>query len=137
MSHSPQQILLVEDDSADADLIQRSLKGHNSQLEIVWINDGSEALTYLLSMLKTGQPLPALVIMDLKMPTLSGSEMLAEIKSVPQLANLPVAVLSSSPLEEDMTRIRELGVDEFFIKPVGWIELREEMGHILDRWQLR
>jgi len=130
-------ILLVEDDYTDADLIQRCLKWNNPNLNIQWLDDGTEALAWLKKRLANEQPLPDLVIMDIKMPKRRGSDVLADIKDTEGLTELPVVILSSSPLEEDLTRIRQLGVDEYFVKPVDLDELRNVGKLILDRWSLR
>jgi CheY-like chemotaxis protein len=133
--HSP-HILLVEDDYTDADLIQRCLRWSNRRLHINWVDDGIEALDYLRHCLQESLPLPDLMIMDLKMPKRSGSEILSDIRALPGLDQLPIAILSSSPLEEDLSRIRALGVDEFFIKPIDLSDLRETIHRILARWDL-
>ena len=136
MSQTSPHILLVEDDYTDADLIQRCLKWNNPILYIQWVDDGTEALSYLKAQVAQAQPLPDLLIMDLKMPKRDGSDILADIKQVSALESMPIAILSSSPLEEDLTRIRQLGVDEYYVKPIELVELREVTRIILNRWRL-
>lgn len=136
MSQPPIHILLVEDDYTDADLIQRSLKWNNSTLEIQWLDDSSNLMPHLHACQRGESPLPDLLIMDIKMPKQSGCDLLQELRSSPPLDTLPIAVLSSSAMDEDLTRMRKLGVDEYFIKPVELQELRKTIQRILTRWGL-
>jgi len=70
------------------------------------------------------------------MPKLGGGEVLAELKELPHLAELPIALMSSSPLPSDLRKVRSLGVDDYFVKPVALIDLRQTAREILMRWQL-
>mgnify|MGYP006268716821 CR=1 FL=1 len=136
MPVSNPHILLVEDDFTDAELIQRSLHWHNPELNIRWIDDSDEALRHLMACERGEALLPQLMIMDLKMPKRSGSDLLAELAELTLWPTLTVVVLSSSPLEEDLTRIRSLGVEEYYVKPMELHELRLTAQQILTRWGL-
>ena len=114
-------LLLVDDDPDDIFLLQRALKKANLALPDRVVTNGEEAIHYL-----SGQgafadrdafPMPCAVFLDLKMPFVSGFEVLEWIRSKPQLASIPVFVLTGSSMERDRQRALELGAKEYLIKP--------------------
>jgi two-component system response regulator len=123
MNYLSDVILLVEDSNSDAELTIRSLKKDRMANEIVWVKDGDEALDFLYSRglfadRKTG--IPRLILLDLKLPKVSGLEVLQLIKSDPKLKSIPVTVLSSSELDPDIRRCYELGVNSYIVKPLNF-----------------
>ena len=114
-------ILLVEDNSKDAELTMEALLENNFANEIVWVRDGVEALEYLT---QNGQyanrkpGLPVVVLLDLKMPRMDGIEVLGKIRENPDLNSLPVVMLTSSRQEEDLVKSYNLGVNAYVVKPV-------------------
>lgn len=111
-------ILLVEDDLNDVLFIKRALKNGHIDLEVRHAHDGQEAIKYLSLSIerKEHYPMPCLVISDIKMPKVDGFGTLQWIRSHPQLAHLPVVMLSSSDRSEDVTRAAELGATHYVIK---------------------
>jgi len=114
-------VLLVEDDSVDFELTALMLKHHGFPHALVMVGDGIEALEYLTG---TGahagrDPLqrPALVLMDVNMPRMSGFETLKKIRANPALADLPVAFLTSSRSPKDNERAAGLGAKAYLGKP--------------------
>lgn len=118
------EILLVEDSLSDVELAQFAFKEIGCNLPIVVARDGAEALDYLLASgrYKDRDPsvTPLLVLLDLKLPKISGLEVLKRIRSHPKLKSLIVIVLSSSDEESDKIEAERLGINFYFCKPVDF-----------------
>lgn len=108
-------ILLVEDDPGDVVIAQEALRAGHLASDLTVVRDGVDALARL-----RGGQLPDLVLLDLNLPRMSGHEVLAEIKSDPRLRRLPVVVLSTSTIAEDVRRSYELGASVHVAKPVDF-----------------
>ena len=121
MSASITHVLLVEDDPHDAFFLKRALQKVRPELPLHIVTDGEQALHYLQGHDKyanrTTYPLPSIILLDLKLPYFNGFEVLQEIRKLPNLAMLPVFVLTSSPEERDRQRALELGALGYFVKP--------------------
>ena len=118
-------ILLVEDNLNDLDLALRALAKTNLANEVITLRDGEEALDYLRCQGRFAQRSrgnPAVVLLDLKLPKLSGIEVLQQIRSDPDLRALPVVMLTSSNEEVDVTQSYSLGVNAYVVKPVRFKE---------------
>ena len=119
------RILIVEDDPNDVELTLTALTDYNLANEVVVTRDGQQALDYLycrgeFSTRSTGNP--AVMLLDLKLPKVSGLEVLQQIKSDERLKMMPVVVLTSSNEEKDMVRSYSLGVNAYVVKPVDFHE---------------
>ena len=115
-------ILLVEDNPDDEALTMRALKQSKLANEIVITRDGNEALEFLFATGKyEGRDVahtPAVILLDLKLPKLSGLEVLQRLRADPRTRLTPVVVLTSSSEDEDMLRSYELGANSYVRKPV-------------------
>ena len=115
-------ILLVEDNPDDEALTMRALKQSKLANEIVITRDGNEALEFLFATGKyEGRDVshtPAVVLLDLKLPKLSGLEVLQRLRADSRTRLTPVVVLTSSSEDEDMLRSYELGANSYVRKPV-------------------
>ncbi|AKI99342.1 two-component system response regulator [Archangium gephyra] len=126
---SPQSILLVEDNPDDVDLTQRAFlrAGVTRPLEVV--EDGMDALDYLFGRgafaYRAQEPLPALVLLDLKLPRLDGHEVLRQIRANPRTRFLPVVILTSSDEEKDLVESYSHGCNSYVRKPVSYTEFVE------------
>jgi len=109
------EILLVEDSAEDATLTMRALSRHNLTNRVHLVRDGVEALAYLREM---GQP--KVMLLDLKLPKVSGLEVLRAVRSEPRLRSLPVVILTSSREEPDIASAYALGVNSYIVKPVDF-----------------
>lgn len=114
-------ILLVEDDPDDQELTKRAFRSSRLRNELRIVNDGEEALDYLY---RRGcfrspetSPRPSLILLDLNMPRLDGRAVLRRLKDDPALRRIPVVILTTSSLEEDVLRSYELGVNSYVTKP--------------------
>jgi CheY-like chemotaxis protein len=116
----PIHVLLVEDNPGDADLVRETLEASKIRIAIDVVVDGTEALAYLLRQgAYAAATLPDLILLDLNLPRMGGREVLAEIKRHPALRSIPVVVLTSSDLEQDISKSYELGANCYVTKPVG------------------
>jgi len=119
------KILLVEDDPQDVELTLTGLEEHHLANQVVVVHDGEQALDYLYRRgeFKTrAGDLPILVLLDLKMPKVSGLEVLKLIKADAQLKTIPVVVLSSSCEAPDLVECYQHGVNAYVMKPVNFAE---------------
>ena len=116
-------ILLVEDNSYDAELTIRALKKNNLANNLVHLKDGEEALDFLFAEglyadRAIGGHKPKIILLDLKMPKINGIEVLRKLKSDERTKEIPVAVLTSSKEDPDIRACYELGVNSYVVKPV-------------------
>lgn len=120
---SPQSILYVEDDPDDIELTLTNLEKHRLGCEFVVKRDGREALDFLEELIKAPRsPLPALILLDLKMPRVNGLEVMQHIHDDPRLKAIPVVFLTSSGDEQDREKALELGARLYLQKPVDFKE---------------
>lgn len=114
-------VLLAEDDSDDVLLTQIAFERARLANPLQIVRDGEEAISYLDGKGKYSNrllyPLPILLLLDLKMPKFNGFQVLAWLKAQPRLHALPVAVMTSSDQDPDVTRAYKLGADSYLIKP--------------------
>jgi two-component system response regulator len=128
-------ILLVEDNPSDIDLTRRAFEKSRIVNELIVVEDGKEALDYLLggSAAADREPaeLPALVLLDLKLPKVGGLEVLRSIRQDPRTRRLPVVILTSSAEEQDIAASYDLGGNSYVRKPVDFrqfVEAVERLG---------
>ena len=117
------RILLVEDSKKDIELTLAALEQHHLANEVVVARDGAEGLDYLRRRGKYKSridELPAVVLLDLKLPKVDGLEVLREIKADSHLKHIPVVMLTSSREEQDLVKSYELGVSAYVVKPVDF-----------------
>lgn len=131
------QILLVDDDSAGAELTVAALTMLDPEVEVEVAADGEEALDFMFQrgpFQHREAGLPAVVLLDLKMPKVDGHEVLRQIRSDAKLRTAKVVVLTSSDQQIDRIRSRELGCDGYLVKPAsitGLLELLRSCPDVL------
>lgn len=122
MNYGDIEILLVEDSVDDAALALRAFKKCGLTNKIHHVKDGAEALDFLYCreayVLRNPQHHPKLVLLDLKMPKVSGMEVLEKIKSDPDLKSIPVVILTSSKEDPDIKKCYDQGANSYIVKPV-------------------
>jgi CheY-like chemotaxis protein len=136
----PITILICDDDEDDRRLTQQALEGAHISNSLRFVEDGEQLLDYLYQRGayagETGNaPRPGLILLDLNMPKMDGREALKLIKEDKSLHDIPVVVLTTSRLDEDILRSYQLGVNSFISKPVTFSGLVEAM-NILGRYWL-
>ena len=116
-------ILLVEDSTNDVELTIKALANHHLANEVAVVRDGEEALDYLYRRGLYSERVagnPAVILLDLKLPKVSGLEVLRQIRSDDHLKQIPVVVLTSSQEEADRTKSYDLGVNAYVVKPIDF-----------------
>jgi CheY-like chemotaxis protein len=112
-------IWLVEDSANDIELTLAALEDNHLANRVIVMRDGSEALEHLRDLGQLGaDSFPAVILLDIKMPKVSGIDVLRIIKADPCLKSLPVVMLTSSREGPDMTACYELGANAYVVKPV-------------------
>lgn len=120
-------VLVAEDDENDVFFLRRAFERARLSCPLIDVPNGEEAINYLSRCLTCAQgqvhPLPALLLLDLKMPLLNGFDVLAWLQQRREFNGMPAIVLSSSGLEADVKRARELGARDYRVKPHSGDEL--------------
>jgi CheY-like chemotaxis protein len=120
-------ILIAEDEESDFMLLQKAFRKNNIDDNLVWVRDGLDAIDYLQGSGaysdRQQHPAPELVILDLKMPRMSGLEVLQWVKDHPEFKVIPTIVMSSSRLDDDVRQAYDLGANTYFIKPTDFATL--------------
>ncbi len=127
------QILLIEDNPGDVRLTQEILRYSTFQSIITVIDNGDDAIDYLLSAANS-RNLPSIIILDLNLPRKSGIEVLAVIKKKPILKLIPIVVLTSSEAERDITESYNLHANSYIAKPVDFDEYFKVLTNIEKFW---
>lgn len=113
-------MLLVEDDADHEALALRALRKAGLTTEVVVAHTGPEAFECLSGPPENREPVPRVVLLDLKLPGMSGAEVLRRLRATPAHATLPVVVLTSSDEQSDLDQCYELGASSYIIKPVDY-----------------
>lgn len=111
------RLLFVEDDRDDEALTRLGFKNAGFTHDIAVARDGREALDLLESALAAGEPLPDVILTDLKMPRMTGLELLRALTAAPRLRSIPVVFLTSSGNEDDQREASTLGARRYLRKP--------------------
>jgi len=128
-------ILLVEDNPGDEVLTLRALKSNHILNKVVVARDGVEALEYLFgSDTKPARDLPAMVLLDLKLPKVNGLEVLQKIRTDARTKLLPVVMLTSSREDRDVLASYSLGVNSYVQKPVDFVQFTEAVRQLGLYW---
>lgn len=133
------RILLAEDNRNDVELTLSALEEYNLANEVVVVRDGVEVLDYVF---RRGQfadhpnGVPAVILLDLKMPRLDGLEALRQIREDARFKHVPVVMITSSREEQDLVRSYQLGVNAYVVKPVDFQKFVECIKQIGFFWAL-
>jgi len=133
-------VLLVEDNQQDAELTIRSLKKHKLANNVSVVEDGAEALDFVFCRGKYAQrdinhP-PKVIFLDLKLPLVSGLEVLREIKQDARTRAVPVVVVTSSREDPDIKAAYELRANSYVVKPVDFESFTQDIGNLGLYWLL-
>ena len=138
MSEKLRPILAAEDEASDRIILELAFQRAQLPHPLVIVRNGQEAVDYLSG---KGQyadrsvhPLPALLVLDLKMPRMNGFDVLAWLAKQPDLNHIPAVVLSSSGDELDVKKTRQLGAQEYFVKPHRLDDLIRIVHEMQARW---
>jgi len=123
-------IFIIDDSETDIELTTIALEATGRQISVCSATDGKSAL----AMLRNGLEMPALVLLDLKMPGMSAVELLREIRADDRLRKLPIVVVTSSALESDKTEAIAAGASDYIQKPLALDQFSKALESILHRW---
>lgn len=133
----PLHVLLVEDNPDHAELTQRALADGRLTNAVVWVKDGAEALDYLFRRKQyVGAARPGLILLDLKLPKVDGVKVLRQIKDDPELASIPVVMLTTSAHDEEIRACYDAGANSFVTKPMQFGEFVQKVAAIRLYWTL-
>ncbi len=131
-------ILYMEDEENDVMMLQFALKRLGISNPFKALKNGEEALAYLKG---TGQygdrtqyPIPGLILLDMNIPRVSGMKVLEWIRQQSQFASLPVVIYTSSELPAEIEKARQLGANDYIVKPSGMEKIMSAVQKIKDRW---
>lgn len=131
-------ILLVEDNPTDAELCIHALRKHGFADRLLWVKDGAEALDFIYCRGKyasrSGRPYPRVILLDLRLPKVDGTEVLKQLKSDAPTRTIPIVVLTSSKEDRDITESYRLGVNSYISKPVTFEEFADTVGRLGVYW---
>jgi CheY-like chemotaxis protein len=131
-------ILLVEDTPSDATLVRRAFEKTKVLNPIVWTRNGQEALAYLSGLGQYGDrnryPLPALILLDLDLPEMTGFELLQWKRSQPNIRRIPVVILTIDNASSAVNAAYDLGANSFLVKPGNPEEIMRIVKTIQEYW---
>jgi len=133
MSPSNPPILLVEDSPVDVDLTLRAFQRHHLANPVQVARDGEKALGWMARW-EAGEPLPAVILLDLNLPRVDGLTVLEALKSNPLTRRVPVVVLTTSKEDRDILTAYELGANSYIVKPVEFEAFMEVARQIKLYW---
>ena len=131
-------VLVVEDDLNDIFFVKRAFAKVLLDLHLEVVTDGEEATRYLLGQGayadRLAHPLPNLIVTDIKMPRKTGYKLVEWVKGNRRFRCIPVVMVSSSDLPEDISRSYDLGANAYMIKPTAFDAVQELYQNIVDYW---
>jgi CheY-like chemotaxis protein len=137
----PVVILLVEDEPAHIEIVRRNFETSRLANRLLSVEDGQAALDYLYRKDKFNDadkfPMPDLILLDLRLPKMSGLEVLKTVKSDPNLAHIPVVVLTTSSAEVDIVKAYDYHANSYLVKPVDFAKfttLTDTLGYYWMAW---
>ncbi len=133
MNDNVSPILLVEDRATDLDLTKRAFKKQRLLNPIQVARDGEEALGYI-DRWEEGEPLPVFILLDLRLPKVSGLEVLRRLKRHSKFAHIPVIILTTSAEDQDIQEAYRLGCNSYIVKPVEFNKFMEVASKIEVYW---
>jgi CheY-like chemotaxis protein len=128
------EILLVEDNAADAKLTIIALQEANVSNKIVLLRDGNEALEYIFGSIE--DRVPKVIFLDLKMPKVNGNEVLAKLKQDERTRKIPVVMFTSSQEPRDVKECFDLGANSYLVKPVDYDDFSKVVKSMGQYWTL-
>lgn len=130
------RLLIIEDDPNDIELIRLALDDYPFVRQIDVAEDGEQALLYLLGQGESipERPLPRMILLDLKLPKISGLQVLEAIRRDPRTQNLVVVVMTSSAEDQDIEACYRLGVNSYIVKPLDFEQFQQASQQVGVYW---
>lgn len=141
MNLNAPDLLLIEDNTSDAELTIRELKKHHLANNLFYLKDGEEALEFIFATGKYADTNslrnpPKLILLDIQMPKVNGIEVLQKIKSDERTKVIPVIILTSSKEDPDIKACYKLGANSYIVKPVNFVGFAEAIKNLGFYWLL-
>lgn len=134
-SHLSGKILIIDDNPAEAEIINEAIAEASSHLQVEMVNSGREALDFLRQPENgTDCFLPDLILLDLNMPGIDGRELLVEIKNDQRLCHIPVTVITTSDSESDIISAYRLHANCYVVKPLHFHEMITLVQMLIEFW---
>ncbi len=134
------EILIVEDDPADAELTIRTLKKQKLANNLIHLEDGAKALDFIFGRGEFSRRninrMPKVILLDLKMPKVSGLEVLEKLKQDPQMRSIPIVILTSSAEHPDVKKAYDLGANSYIVKPVNFNDFSKTINGLGMYWMV-
>ena len=130
------QVLLVEDTVEDAELMLRTLRKSGLANDLHHVQDGAEALQFLLGAGRPKTAMPRLVLLDLKLPKVNGLEVLRRLRAEETTRSVPVVMITSSREDRDIEQAYRLGANGYVVKPLDFVQFAETMREVGMYWLL-
>jgi len=136
MTIDPQKMLLVDDDPNDIELVQLAIQDLTAIHTLDILTDGAQAVEYLLGSAERSPvaTLPRFLLMDLKLPKLTGVEVLQALRQDPRTRYLPVVIMTSSSEDRDLNNCYDLSVNSYVVKPVNFLRFQEFARLVASYW---
>ena len=134
MIENDRTILLVEDNPDDEALTLRAMRKNNILNKVTVVRDGQEALDYLFGTNGVTNPVPTVVLLDLKLPKVNGLEVLQKLRADKRTCTQPVVILTSSKEEQDMLDGYRLGANSYIRKPVDFNQFTDAIRQLGLYW---
>ena len=135
MTEKSIKVLMIEDDLGEIELTRESLKFSKVAIDLHCVQNGEQALIYLRRQSPVGtKSRPDLVLLDLNLPRKNGRDVLKEMRSDPHLRSIPVIILTTSSLTEDILKMYELGANCYITKPIGLEQYSKVIQSIQEFW---
>ena len=127
------KILLVDDSEVDVELTLLALQQTKLGTRVEVAGDGEQALAWIPRW-EAGEPVPAVILLDINMPKIDGLEVLRQLKSHPSLSVIPVVMLTSSSMASDLSAAYQAGANSYVVKPVGFDEIASVTAQLESYW---
>lgn len=131
-------VLLIEDNLADQEMSRRAFARVDAAIRLVIVDDGEQALDYLLQRdiysLPAGAPRPDLVLLDLNLPKLSGKDLISRIRQHNEIRHVPLLVLTTSQADEDVLESYRLGCNSYLVKPSRFDQFVATVERVVQYW---
>jgi CheY-like chemotaxis protein len=139
-TNQPLPILLVEDNEIDIEITERIFARSGAAVRLRIVRDGDEALDVLLTgrpaNASTAEELPRLVLLDLRLPRVEGTEVLKKIKEDPDISAIPVAILSGASGERPLLECMALGANMYYVKPISASDATKLVAAVEKYWSI-
>lgn len=136
--HRPFEILLIEDNPADVEITIEAFRRSQRGNRVSVCRDGEEALDFIFQRGRFARPgaapRPDLILLDLNLPRKGGLEIISQIKSDPNLKEIPIIILTTSDRNEDITRCYQLGANSYLTKPVQFDDCVKLIAEVQQYW---